>query len=641
MDNEFSILDSSSSFVTDTDDSVFNDEVEESIITEPTKNQQSSIEIKSVFPEPEEIKPQPKKRREWKPDQKLIADMPELNVKPVTYSKDEYIVAEDKTLKNLTDENAKKDAAVVLESLQLKDIRIQKIKEKFGIKHLSIPEYSDDGNSEDIQGKIMRCRIMSVASDPDETVALAKLSEIFTDIIENHPEYILEWDKSHEDTENEDLVEDTPEEESEIIDTTYEVKEEKSTEEVEEGVGFVSNIIIDKTNISNFGWSPEEFDKITKSKQINLQVVDGMDLKFNKIIEEDDDNIIDSVLHEYRRRLKDVTVVLPASRYCGTMRGLSYIEMSDLSYQAELSPANLYNKGWTMIYDHFENPSINIQGYDYYIDPETKQKIKITHANQDSIPEGAKVGSISRYEDFLMKTSFADYQFLLWKLLCATILDSEIITLTCGSIVKGKQCNSRFDWLYSPETLIDMDKMDPEILKGMKKTGECIGEKMILENYKESFVVKNQSVELPCSKIKCIFGHVSVYDYINKVLPSIPDLSKLAEDQDDFDTAINVFLEGMLQIVKFFLIPREDGSAIKVSSIEGCKKIIKQLNEVDFATLNEVAQMVIKPFSFDFSIKNVVCPKCKSKINIPVTNILQLIFQATRILSKTQVTLKI
>ena len=121
MNNELSILNSASSFVNDTDDSVFNDEVEE-VTPVATK------EIPKPEPKPvkEEVKPTEKKRREWKPDQSLIADMPELNVKPVTYSKDEFKVADDTTLKNITDESAKKDAAIVLESLQLKDIRIQK-----------------------------------------------------------------------------------------------------------------------------------------------------------------------------------------------------------------------------------------------------------------------------------------------------------------------------------------------------------------------------------------------------------------------------------------------------------------------------------------------------------------------------------
>lgn len=629
MNNELSILGSSSSFVDETDDSVFNDD-------EPVVKSEVKEEVKQ---EPKEQTPVKKGRREWKPDQSLIADMPELNVKPLTYSKEEYKAVEDTSLKNIADEMAKKDAAVTIQNLQLKDYRIQKIKEKFGIKHLQIPEYSEDGKSEDVEGKIMRFRILSVASNPDENDAMEKLTEIFNEIVEKYPHYILEWVKEPEQVTEDEIVEDGDEEpEQEVIEANYEVKSESTPEESDQ-VGFISNVIIDKTNISNYGWTPEEFDKITKSKQINLQIVDGMDLKFNKIIDEEDENAIDSVLREYRRRLKDVSVVLPGSRYCGTMRGLSYIEMTDLSYQAELSPANLYNKGWTMIYDHLENINIDISEYRYFIDPETKAKVKITEGTQ--VPLGTEIHSVSRYEDFLMKTSFVDYQFLLWKLLCATILENEIISLTCGSVTNGHRCNAKFDWLYVPESLIDMTKMDPEILKAMKKTGECVGKDEILKNYKESLIFKNQSVEFPCSKIKCIFGHVSVYDYINKVLPSVPDLSKLAEDDNDFDAATNVFLEGMLQVVKYFLIPKDDGTAIKISSVEGIKKVIKQLNETDFATLNEVAQMVIKPFSLEFVIKDVICPKCKSKINIPVVNILQLIFQATRILSKTQVKLKV
>ena len=97
MNNDLSILNSASSFVNDTDDSVFNDEVEE--VTPVAVKEIPKPEPKPVK---EEIKPTEKKRREWKPDQKLIADMPELNVKPVTYSKDEFKVADDTTLKNIT-----------------------------------------------------------------------------------------------------------------------------------------------------------------------------------------------------------------------------------------------------------------------------------------------------------------------------------------------------------------------------------------------------------------------------------------------------------------------------------------------------------------------------------------------------------
>lgn len=630
--SNLSILSSNDSFGNDSDDLIFSE-----------SDQPKEIEKKEE-PKPVEV-PKKKTKKEWTPDPELIKDMPELNVQPVTYSKEEYKVTNDTELKNITDEMTKKDAAIYMENIQLQDLRLRKIKEKYGIKHLNIPEYSPDGKSEDVEGKMLRFRILSVASDPDETKAMAKLDEVFQDIINNYPGYITEWIKKPEQQalpSDEELVEDGEEPEPEVIKPNYEVKKEQTEEKTEEekpGIGFVSEVIINKENISQFGWTPEDYDKISKSKTINLKITEGADIEFNTIEDEDDHNVIENVLKEYRRKLKDVTVVLPASCYRATMRGLSYTEVLDLSYQEELNQADLYSKGWSMIYDHMENMSIEPKEHSFYLDPVTRKKIEVTEGM--TVPEGVEVTKVSRYEDFLMKTSHTDYQFLLWKLLCATILDNEIITLTCGTMINGKKCNSRFDWLYTPEDLIDSKDMDQSVLEAMKKTGEVQGREAIDENYHNSLVYKDQSVELPSSKIKVVFGHASVYDYMNRVIPAMPDFDSIKTKEDEFEAGLALQFSGFFSMIKYILIPKENGKFMRVHSLKSIMAILKQLNDVDITVLATLQKMIEKPYFFTFSIKDVTCPQCKHKMNIPITNVIDLIFLVTQVLVKTEVNLKI
>ena len=619
-----SILNVTQNYDNPDDDLIFKEEIE---VQKPAETSQEKIKpveqpkIEINLPKTE-LKPKEKKR-EWSPDKKILEEMPELVAKPVTYSKDEFKASEDKSLKNFTDESAKEDAKMTVTEMRLKNSNIDKVMHKFGIKKLSIPD-------DTLEGKTIRFRILNASSDPKPEVAETKLTEIFNDLIQNYPEFILER-VGEKPNQNNPVVVQGQEIDADI--TTESIQTEPAPKVVnEEQV----DIIINKKDAPDLTFSKEEIDKIKKARTIQLKIVDDMDLKFNSIEEENDIDTIDQVLNTYRKKIKDISAVLPASRYRCSIRGLSFTELMDISYQGEMNDSDRLKKIWTMIYDHIINPSIQFEEYRYFIDPKTNKEVKITPEMDTNEISENDIKTRTKFEDFMRKTASADFQFLLWKIICATSMDTELITITCNNEVNGKVCGNRYDCLYSPNDLLDMDSIDPEILKDMKETAEATTPEAIQKSFKESLVNKTNTVELPSSKIKVIFGHISAYDFTTTLFNVYEELDE-EEENHNLDKEA---LSGILQAVKGFLIPKDDkGNYIKVSNPKGMIKIYRTLNEIDYYTLIEITKMIVFPYQFKYRIKDTKCPVCKRTQEVDVDNLSDLLFLVSQAMNQTQVTL--
>jgi hypothetical protein len=181
-----------------------------------------------------------------------------------------------------------------------------------------------------------------------------------------------------------------------------------------------------------------------------------------------------------------------------------------------------------------------------------------------------------------------------------------------------------------------MDSIDPTILQSMKETAEATTEEAILKSFKESLVNKVNTVELPSSKIKVVFGHISAYDFTNTLFKVYEELD---EEEDDHNIDKEA-LSGILQAVKGFLIPKDDkGNYMKVSNPKGIIKIYRTLNEIDYYTLIEITKMIVIPYQFKYRIKDTLCPKCKKTQEVVVDNLSDLLFLVSQAMNQTQVTL--
>jgi len=560
------------------------------------KNPVSGNTIADTEPEPivEEftmdpiIKEDPPVKKQWTPDASLIEDMDEMKQTPITYSVDEIKASASTELKDITDDNALQASHEAMDDMSRKHANIEEAKRRFGIKHLRIPEGP------------FHVRIFTAAGDTNFRRSQEALRELFQEIVNTYPDFVLEWDTNKTPVQPQILP--SNEQSTDInSDTTPDIPTDPLIPSISSGDTSEAKVIIDKTSLPEVSWTKEEMDKIRKSRSVELNIVEDLTLKYTNI-EDVNDNAVDIILSQYVRKVNDVPGSLPASKYRATFTGLTYTEILDLSYSQEMNNLDGERKKWSIAYDHLKNPSI---------------------------------GTFTDYNDFLRKTSFMDLEFMLWKILCATAMDQEIISIDCHGTLNGTPCKRSYDWIYSPRELLVMDSINLTVLEEMKKTGETQSLTDIESNYKESMLLMNNSVELATSKFGVVFGHISAYDYLNYIYSEIQTLQ--SQDNPMLSQALSY---STLTIIKSFLIPKSDGGYARIQGAKNLIRVINTLDEIDWQTLSELVRIMLEPYQFKFTLRNIVCPQCKTKSNIEIEDMSRLLFILARSLSSVQVALK-
>lgn len=561
------------------------------------------------------------KKKEWMPDPSLTKDMAEFSG-PVTYSKDEIKIDEPKGLRNISDDNAMKDSIESMNEMQRKHANIEVAKKRHGIKIFNIPE-----------GKY-HASIFAAAGDTNYDRAQEKLDVIFNEIKEIYPEFITEWIDGENISNPDNNVSDdnvninNPDTAETSIDST----KEESSEQVK--------LVIDKSQLPEISWSEEEISKIKKSRMIELNIVESSPIEFSEI-QDIDGNLVDAVLAPYQRKYNDVSAALPASRYRATFTGLSYAELTDLATSAEMNNIDGERKKWSICFNHIKNQNIGPwEEYKWYIDSNNK-KVKIgINENAPNYINPLDVHTVSKFDDFMMKTSHIDLEFMIWKILCATAMENEIISITCkAKLANGNTCNKTYDWVYNPAELLRMDLIDPVILDEMKVTGEVSTKDDILNNYNSSPLCSNSTVKLRSSGISVVFGHISAYDFINDIYGLIENINAMVEanDPSSISKGYNTL---MLKSIKAFLIPQENGKYARISGSNNIIKVIESMDEVDWQTMMEISNMMTNPYIFKYSFQNLVCPSCHSRSSIDIDDMTQLLFIVAQSLSSVEVVLK-
>lgn len=593
-----------------------------------------------------QISPVKKQKTPWVPDEKLIEGMNEFTSDPVTYDKKDLEVNEDGTLKNIIDEDAKEESREAMDEMSRKYANIEDAKKRHGIVNFQIPEGE------------YHALIFAAAGDTNYKRAQDALDEIFNEIKSVHPEFIRDWAEGYPKNESSNIsnVPTTPAEEkvTENIEVNENIKEETAAVSVEPSIPSNNNIneempdgedvkvIINKTDLPNVSWTEEDISKIRKSRSIELNIVENQDLEYTNI-EEVDPKWVDAVLMPYQRKSNDIVAALPASKYRATFTGLTYTEVIDLSNSTEMNTIDGERKKWSICFNHIKNQSIGPwEEYILYIDPMTRKTMRISLEDSDKIPENVDpetIHKVSKFEDFLRKTSFMDLEYMLWKILCATTMDQEIIQIDCHAIMdNGKDCGNHYDWIYSPTELLDMSTINPAVLEEIEKTATVSG-KDIMDNYNSSMLRLNNTAKLHTSGISVVFGHISAYEYLDSVYEKIQSLDN-EEEYNDPTIASRSLNYATLSVVKAFLIPKENGGFIRITGADNILKVINTLDEIDWQTLAELVRIMLEPYEFKYSMRDIVCPKCKNRSNIPINSMAKLLFIVARSLSSVNVVLK-
>lgn len=578
---------------------------------------------------------------QWKPDEEDTKSLTELNRSSlgIMVDKDKYTEKEDTTLRDVAEDHAIEDGAAAVDDLMIKTQAIEASKKRLHIVKLAIEDPAE------------HAAIFAIASDTNIQRRDEKLDARIKAYVEKFPSAVLEWEPWYGPNVkvvkvNNDLepVESTPVTEvipaQPTVDETHTKEEDmeiisKATQNLEK----IPDAVIDKTvvrvnkeDVPHIFWDQEDVDKIKKSRKVELDIIETTPLEYNEVVELDE-NAIDNVLSQYTRKMNDVSSPLPASKYRATFTGLSYPEILDLSQSQELNTVDGLKKKWTIAFNHTKNPSIGpFKPFRYYIDPSTKKKIHLNAG--EPVPEGAKLEYGDAFDDFLKKTSFLDLDFILWKILCATTMENEVISINCHARHNGEECKKEYDWVYSTKNLLDMDKISPAVLEEMNKTATVSSQQEIEANYKDSFLASSSVIKLPHCGFKIMCGHKDAYEHINTIFGKVLEITEAQNP-----AASDALTVTMLSVVKAVLVPY-NGSYAKITSVDGIMKVLKQLDEVDYQTVGEMMRVILEPYQFTYSLRDIVCPKCGNVSNIPIQDMSRMLFIVAQSLMSVQVVLK-
>lgn len=591
--------------------------------SEEEKKEETTTELS------EEEVPKKNEKKEWKPD---VSDMPELQQTGAVYKKEDVVMQEDTTLRNIADDAAIESARSNMDEMDRQTANIEEAKARHGIIKLQIPEGPE------------QVKFLLAAGDPNHKKAQADLDALFDELEKLHPEFVLEWADGRTpvtaQSNNQEPATEQPVHEEE---KTYTPIEKMDPNEIEMKDGSnpidTTKVIIDKRNASSFVWTKEEAEKIKKSRTVELNIVEGKNIEFGSV-ENVFGNAVDALLAKYQRKTNDVVAALPASKYRATFTGLTYPEVIDLSTSNEMNTIDGERKKWSICFSHIRNQSIGPwEEYQEFIDPKTNKIVKLVIGAD--LPDGITeddVHIVTKFEDFLRKTSFMDLEFMLWKILCATTMDKEVVSVDCKSTFNGAPCGNTYDWIYSPSELLVTDSLNAGVLEDMKKTGEAGSIEAIMQNYESSPVNSKDFVKLNTTGFVVVYGHVSADVYLNILYPRIQDLNQQAQNDP---TVVSKAMEySTLSVVKEILIPDENGKYSRVTGIDNLMKVLEILDEIDWQTLTELTNLMLNPYQFKFSMRDIVCPKCKNKSAIAIDSMTRLLFIVARSLSSVNVTLK-
>lgn len=592
MDNDFNVMD------------MIDDYADENGISSEDVFSQETVKKEEVK---EEVKAKP---GEWMPDEETMKELSEFNsTGGAVYEADEIKTDEDNKLLNIADEMITKAGEDAMADLQYKQKNIVAVKNKLGIGETHIPP----GEWE--------TRFMLAASDPDSRKAQEALEALFKEFEELFPEAVTYVNESKADGNNEN---------NDVKETTNDVEPEETT------------VVIDKRQLTDVTWSDEDISKIKKSRVIEFNIVEGADLEFGSIEEVNDVNAVDKVLSEYSRKTNDKVGVLPASKYRATFTGLTYPEVIDLTASFERNSLDAERKKWDIAFKHIKNPSIGSwKSYVTYRD----ELNRIVQVNTEAeIPDGVNVNTIrkiSEFDDFLKKTSYMDLDYILWMILCATTMNQEIVSIDCHATInkeKKLKCNNTYEWIYNPSDLLQKDRIPEFVLNDMQEAMDANSVEEIQNVYKTSPVHFNNYVTLHNSGFKMVYGHVSAYDFLNSVYGKIRELDNISKDDPSILTT--AFSASTLVAIDSFIIPREDGTQVKIKGVDNIMKILNRLDEIDWQIVAEIQGLIINPYQMKFSIRDVICPKCKHKSTVAIDDISALLFIVAQSLSNVNVTLK-
>lgn len=253
----------------------------------------------------------------------------------------------------------------------------------------------------------------------------------------------------------------------------------------------VAVVEIDKKNADDVSFTPEEREKLTKVKVIELRVVEKKEVEAIKVKKVDKKKRA-AILQGLDMNLSQYSVPLPILHDFVRFKGAQIIQMVQAVQYEDDKLEDIISKKASLLYTQLSGGTV-LQKY----------------SNEGK--------TIMSYNDFINVFPFYDLDMGLYGVLIASSMEEIETDLTCGS------CNQPFTWKYNMKQLLSMDGFT-------EKFKETFND--ILKNKNDvSFLQKGHEENFSVTQVTSPITH-NIYEFVTPTIGKMIDLYKAINQED-------------------------------------------------------------------------------------------------------------
>ena len=327
-------------------------------------------------------------------------------------------------------------------------------------------------------------------------------------------------------------------------------------------------VIIDKTGMGQvIDFTDEEREKLQKVKSITLKEVETIELKSIKT-KKAKVGVADRILKK-RNTVRNTTIVLPISGLTMVMKGCSTFELMGLITGENVDVQTLIAK-WTLIHSKIESTSIGKMDFN----------------------------------TFLNNVASAEYDMLVYGILCATFPDEDTFPLRCP------MCRTEIEHKYQIRGLLRVEEMSEKLAERVKEVADAsYTEEKAKECFENSLLNTELTIKLPDSEFICSLGVQNAYSFI---YDSVNAINKL----DAKYNQATILASGVNRL--YVPNPDDDGATyLEIDNTEDIIKLIYSLNAKDISIMSTKISEMADGMQFKFGLMDINCTnmKCKHHVN--------------------------
>ena len=356
------------------------------------------------------------------------------------------------------------------------------------------------------------------------------------------------------------------------------------TKEMENVVekGNIVKILIDKTGMgANISFDEEEKKAIQTSQMIHVVEVEKKEISVARVRAKGTNDSFLNSANAHQVSVSKAPITFPASGFKADMTGLSIGEFYDIMMDLSKTDEDEDDFG------------------DYLDFDKIHKRLSVIYNRMTNI----SVGEFASFEDFLHHFAYSDVNLAIYALAIASLSERETLSLPC------QRCGKRFNYTYSPRSLIDFNTASMETLEKIERLNSPdVNTRKDL--YDGSPINVWTRIELPSSLELVDFGDITAYDYLYRFIPTIVSFQNRGFTVEDpiMQRAM------MLTAVRRIYVPLGDGTYEEISDMtELANHICYEMNVSDGAIIEAGFDHYRHPQDIGFSFKDVDCPHCGIK----------------------------